>query len=74
MQYAVILLVIFIIQVAIGVYAFLQIKDEATLKRIIIKNIEDDVEKYGKNPVATEYIDLIQQSVSLALVFILVQV
>ncbi|XP_066157993.1 CD63 antigen-like [Euwallacea fornicatus] len=38
--YAIVLLTIFIIQVAIGVYAFLQIKNEAQLRQSIHQNVD----------------------------------
>ncbi|XP_044754487.1 CD63 antigen-like [Coccinella septempunctata] len=58
--YAVILLSIFIIQVAIGVFAFLQVKDTADYKQNLEKGFRKAVDHYGTNKEASEAVDAAQ--------------
>lgn len=59
--YAIILLTIFIIQVAIGIYAFLQIKDPNDYRRIIRKGLQDTFDHRYDNHEANETIQLTQR-------------
>jgi CD63 antigen len=60
--YAIILLVIFIIQVALGVYVYLQIKDENDFKNILRKDLRVTFQEYPRNKQAKEAFDLLQTS------------
>ncbi|KRT86629.1 Tetraspannin, partial [Oryctes borbonicus] len=60
--YAVILLVIFVLQVAVAVYAFLQIRDVDGLKEQFRKGLNTTFSRYNQDPVATETVDIIQRS------------
>jgi len=59
--YAIILLTIFIIQVAIGVYAFLKIKDTNEFHNSIRQNLQKTFEAYDKNPEAKEAVEVTQR-------------
>ncbi|RZC37532.1 Tetraspannin domain containing protein, partial [Asbolus verrucosus] len=59
--YSIILLTIFIVQVALGVYAFIQIKDERGLRDNIHKFLSNTFNKYDTNERAKETTDLIQR-------------
>lgn len=63
-QYAVILLIFFILQVAIGIYGFIQLKDESNIKLKIEKDLNKFVTDYTNNK---EVIDSLQKSVSITL-------
>nr|CAH7737086.1 unnamed protein product [Callosobruchus chinensis] len=52
--YSIILLTIFILQVAIGVYLFLQIKDTHQFKSAIRENVQKTFDKRFRNPEANE--------------------
>ncbi|XP_044272122.1 CD151 antigen-like isoform X2 [Tribolium madens] len=59
--YAIILLVIFIIQVAIGVYAFIKInEDEAEPRSLIHESLAKTFKEYGNDVKKTEAVDAIQ--------------
>ncbi|KAL3268487.1 hypothetical protein HHI36_007598, partial [Cryptolaemus montrouzieri] len=58
--YAIILLSIFIIQVAIGVFAFIQVKNTSDFKQQIQKGLQKTMDKYGSNTEATEAVDFTQ--------------
>lgn len=58
--YSIILLSIFIIQVAIGVYAFLQVKDTGDFKNQVDNYLESTFKWYNKNNEGTEATNLIQ--------------
>ena len=64
-QYAIILLVIFIIQVAIGVYAFIKINQDPQEFRMSIRNsLQKTFEGYYENNEKRETVDAIQSWVS----------
>lgn len=65
LQYAVILLIILVAQISLGVFAFLQIKDEKGLKKAIFDDMKGDLEEYGSNDFVTKYYDDIQTTVRL---------
>ncbi|XP_028138397.1 CD63 antigen isoform X2 [Diabrotica virgifera virgifera] len=52
--YAIILLTIFILQVAIGVYAFLQIKDKNSFNSVLTKSMQDTFDKIYVSQEANE--------------------
>jgi CD63 antigen len=59
--YAIILLVIFIVQVAIGVYAFIKInQDEQGFRRSVHDTLAKTFEGYGRNNEKTESVDAMQ--------------
>ncbi|CAH0554486.1 unnamed protein product [Brassicogethes aeneus] len=58
--YAIILLTIFIVQVAIGIYAFLQIKDTNEFRHSIRQNYQKAFDKRDQTPQANETIQLVQ--------------
>jgi len=60
--YAVILLVLFLLQVAVGVYAFLQIKDTDSLKEQVRTGMSNVWRQYSNDPVARETVDVIQRN------------
>jgi CD63 antigen len=63
--YAIILLVIFIVQVAIGVYAFIKInQDEQGFRRSVHDTLAKTFEGYGRNNEKTESVDAMQSWVS----------
>lgn len=66
-QYAIILLSIFIIQVAIGVFAFLQVKDSQDYKGELGKGLRKAFDRYGQNTDSTEAVDATQTFVSIVL-------
>lgn len=66
-QYAVILLLIFLCQVALGVFAFLEIRDEKDFKEKVEGSINKVFNGYGKNNETTELVNLIQSEVSIIL-------
>lgn len=51
-------------QIAIGVYAFLQVKDSDQFKEQLAKTLEITFRDYGKNSEATEATDATQRWVS----------
>lgn len=59
--YSVILLTIFIIQVAIGVFVFLQVKDSADFKGELTKGLKKAFDQYGKNEESKEGVDATQK-------------
>lgn len=59
--YAIILLSIFIIQLAIGIYAFLQIKDPHDFRNTIRKSYQDTFNHRNQNHEANETIQLTQR-------------
>lgn len=61
--YGIILLVLFILQVAIGVFAYLQIKDEDQFKSLVRNGLQTTFNKYNTDPTAKEEFDLIQYTV-----------
>lgn len=61
--YGVILLVFFILQVAIGVFAYLQIKDENQFRSLIRNDLQNTFNKYSTDTVSKERFDLLQYSV-----------
>ncbi|XP_017779169.1 PREDICTED: tetraspanin-9-like [Nicrophorus vespilloides] len=63
-SYSVVLLVIFILQIALGVYVFLSIKNESDLKDSITKDLNKSLDKYKKgDKLAIESFDLMQKSI-----------
>ncbi|KAI4460948.1 tetraspanin [Holotrichia oblita] len=60
--YAVILLILFLLQVAVAVYAFLQIRDTDGLKTHFRSALNKLFGTYNTDPVATETVDIIQRS------------
>ncbi|KAJ8917835.1 hypothetical protein NQ315_010747, partial [Exocentrus adspersus] len=60
--YAIILLTIFIIQVAIGVYVFLQIKDTNEFRSKIRSNVQKTFDSRFKNPEANETMQVTQRA------------
>lgn len=64
-QYAVILLVIFLLQVAIGVFAFLEIKDEDNFKEKVEQSVTTLFNEYPTNNESMKIVDLIQSEVRL---------
>jgi len=59
--YAIILLTLFLLQVALGVYAFIQFKDsDAGIKNEIHEELKKTLELYDKDNVARETIDALQ--------------
>ncbi|XP_057655805.1 CD63 antigen-like [Diorhabda carinulata] len=59
--YAIILLTIFIVQVAIGVYAFLQIKDQNSFYSALKTNMEKTFDQMDRNPEANETMHVIER-------------
>lgn len=63
LQYAVILIVIFLAQIALGVFAFLQIKNEQGFKESVDGSINKVFNAYATNKESKELVDLIQTQV-----------
>ncbi|CAG9858845.1 unnamed protein product [Phyllotreta striolata] len=59
--YAIILLTIFILQVAIGVYAFLQIRDKTSFNQAIEDNVQKTFDAMNKSPEANETMQITQK-------------
>lgn len=60
--YGVILLAIFILQIALGVFAFLQVKEsDGSFKKEIYKAMDKAYAKYGRDKTTTDAIDSMQQ-------------
>lgn len=55
-------------QVAIGVYAFLQVKDSDQFKEQLARALEVTFKDYGKSSEATEATDATQRWVNIALI------
>ncbi|KAJ8960078.1 hypothetical protein NQ318_009520, partial [Aromia moschata] len=60
-MYAIILLTIFIIQVAIGVYVFLQVKDTGDFRSKIRNNVQKTFDNRFQNPEANETMHVTQR-------------
>lgn len=61
-----ILLAIFILQIALGVFAFLQVKEsDGSFKKEIYKAMDKAYAKYGRDKTTTDAIDSMQQVVSI---------
>lgn len=69
-QYAIILLLFFILQVAIGVYGFIQVKnnDNKELDKEVTKALDSLFSKYNNDNEAKEAFNDLQRSVSLYLI------
>ncbi|KAG5875667.1 hypothetical protein JTB14_021837 [Gonioctena quinquepunctata] len=59
--YAVILLTIFLLQIAVGIYAFLEIKDQDVFKAKVKNTLTSLFNEYGTKNASQELVDLIQQ-------------
>ncbi|KAF5278428.1 hypothetical protein FQA39_LY05917 [Lamprigera yunnana] len=59
--YAVILLILLIAQIAVGIYAFIQVKEGNLEKKDVENVLHDFISEYKKNDVAKEAIDSIQK-------------
>ncbi|CAH1286644.1 unnamed protein product [Diabrotica balteata] len=59
--YAIILLTIFILQVAIGVYAFLQIKDKNSFNSVLTKSMQETFDKMYVSQEANETMQVTQR-------------
>lgn len=59
-SYAVILLTIFIIQVAIGVYIFIQVKDTNEFRKAVTKNVQKTFDNRFTNPEANETMHFVE--------------